>query len=249
MTMQKDSVMRHTPAVAGTGETGVIQRAARGWVRAVGSRVKPRSSAEARSLLKALRLSVLCWFTRCRHRLCLDPRNERRRERKTRRKREEALTRQPVLLRVYVHPELVLRIRQRLHPVHVHLSLHASGRIVEQLANLLLASLRRGSCLAGFGPRERWLSLSICFRTSFSIAVGSAVASSVSTRIRFEILTFGFGGSSKPWRIISCFSCSRCCRRCVLNFFCSRFVSFSGCGGGAAPPSAAASAPGAPRAG
>mmetsp|Transcript_5080 Transcript_5080/g.18145 ORF Transcript_5080/g.18145 Transcript_5080/m.18145 type:complete len:272 (-) Transcript_5080:35-850(-) len=72
----------------------------------------------------------------------------------------------------------------------------------------------------------------ICSRTSRSTAVGSAVASSVSTRIRFEIFTFGLGGSSSPCLIISCFSCSRAMRRCVRSFFCSRFVSFSGCGGG-----------------
>mmetsp|Transcript_1771 Transcript_1771/g.4549 ORF Transcript_1771/g.4549 Transcript_1771/m.4549 type:complete len:283 (-) Transcript_1771:490-1338(-) len=88
------------------------------------------------------------------------------------------------------------------------------------------------SCLAKFRSSCADALSSICCRTSFSIAVGSAVASSVSTRIRLEILTFGFGGSNKPWRIISCFSCSRCCRRCVRSFFCSRFVSFRGCGGG-----------------
>ena len=59
-------------------------------------------------------------------------------------------------------------------------------------------------CSAGVSFRARlrsswaiWRS-SICARTSFSIAVGSAVASSPSTRIRLLIFTFGLAGSSNP---------------------------------------------------
>mmetsp|Transcript_4347 Transcript_4347/g.19777 ORF Transcript_4347/g.19777 Transcript_4347/m.19777 type:complete len:300 (-) Transcript_4347:974-1873(-) len=57
---------------------------------------------------------------------------------------DEAHARQPVLLRVDVHPELILRVGKGLHPVHVHLRLHAPGRVVEELTNLPFPSLRGG---------------------------------------------------------------------------------------------------------
>jgi hypothetical protein len=53
------------------------------------------------------------------------------------------------------------------------------------------------------------------------MAVGSAVASSPSTRIRLLILTLGCGASSSPCRISSCFSFSRSSRRCFRSFRCS----------------------------
>eukprot|EP00955_Chlamydomonas_euryale_P118699 366555-Chlamydomonas_euryale.AAC.24 len=61
----------------------------------------------------------------------------------------------------------------------------------------------------------------ICLRASFSIAVGSATACSPSTRYRLAILILGFGGSSRPCRIRSCFSFSRAARRWVRSFFIS----------------------------
>ena len=51
--------------------------------------------------------------------------------------------------------------------------------------------------------------------------------------IKFEILTLGAGGATKPQRIWSCFSFSAASRRCVRSFLRSFFVSGRGCGGGA----------------
>mmetsp|Transcript_5309 Transcript_5309/g.18757 ORF Transcript_5309/g.18757 Transcript_5309/m.18757 type:complete len:217 (+) Transcript_5309:167-817(+) len=88
------------------------------------------------------------------------------------------------------------------------------------------------SCLARFLSSWALCLSSICFRTSFSMAVGSMEASSPRTLMRLLILTFGLGGSSNPCAISACFSFSLACLLCVLSFFISFLVNLSGCGGG-----------------
>mmetsp|Transcript_1601 Transcript_1601/g.5520 ORF Transcript_1601/g.5520 Transcript_1601/m.5520 type:complete len:225 (-) Transcript_1601:850-1524(-) len=127
----------------------------------------------------------------------------------------------------------------------LYLFLGLSRRSTRYTETKVPFSLSEKSFLSFFSRRSAGVSLlasfmsawacsrsSICARTSFSTAVGSAVASEPSTRIRLLSFTFGFGASTRPCRCISCCSCTRAARACLRILRVSFFVIFRGCGGG-----------------